>query len=316
MHNYQHFDDLYNNTRKPPRSKKYAENQRPLRRVPESWLMLQKDANSYVVKINRTEVARYYPPNEKGISEVAIRGLYATYDIHLMHQYTRIYSRMQLTTTTGDRVSIPLNPHFKDQDQDFSAVLCFDSAGQLVVEESWHSDVYKMVSTNEDKAKRKTLKADLDAYITLQMFKLGTLKDNAKVDASLGKPFAEEGLHYNKVTEIREFLKFVPSCLEDVAFAQLFDEVAQDTFNMLASKKVYITDERLFWRMGGHYGSKSPNEQSDAREQVSDIVSAITPDEFKRSLTTRLMKYANLGKGSDKVALPQFGNVLPRTFLF
>jgi hypothetical protein len=219
---------------------------------------------------------------------------------------------MQLTTTTGDRVSIPLNPHFKDQNQDFSAVLCFDSAGQLVVEESWHADIYKMISTNEDKAKRKTLKADLDAYITLQMFKLGTLKDNAKVSHDLGAPFSEEGLHYNKVIEIREFLKTVPSCLEDVAFAQLFDEVAQDTFNMLASKKVYITDERLFWRMGGH----CPNEQADAQEKIDDIVNAITPDEFKRSLTTRLMKYANLGKGSDKVALPQFGNTLPRTFLF
>jgi len=313
---YQHFDNLYNNTRKPPRSKKYQENQRPLRRVPESWLMLQKDANSYVVKINRTEVARYYPPNEQGISEVAIRGLYATYDIHLMYQFTRIYSCMPLTTTTGEVVKVPLNPHYKDQEQDFSAVLCFNSSGQLVVEESWHSDVYKKVSTNEDKDKRKTLKAHLDAYVTLQMFKLATLKDNVKVSNDLGAPFAEEGLNYSRQIEMRDYLKSVPSCLEDVAFAQLFDEVAQDVFNMLASKKVYAVDERLYWKVGGYYGSKNPSEQADAQEKINDIVNAITPDEFKKSLIHRLMKYTNLSKGSQRVALPQFSNTLPRTFLF
>jgi hypothetical protein len=176
--------------------------------------------------------------------------------------------------------------------------------------------VYRFASTDEDKAKRKALKADLDAYVTLQMFKLATLKDNAKVSNDLGAPFAEEGLKYQKQCEIREFLKSVPSCLEDVAFAQLFDEVAQDVFNMLASKKIYNTDSRVLWLVGGYYGSKNPSEQADAQEKIDDIVNAITPDEFKKSLIHRLMKYTNLSKGSDKVALPQFSNTLPNRFHF
>jgi hypothetical protein len=278
--------------------------------------MLQKDANSYVVKIGRVEVARYYPPNEQGISEVAIRGLYATYDIHLMYQYTRIYSCMPLTTTTGEVVKVPLNPHYKDQEQDFSAVLCFNSSGQLVVEESWHSDVSKKVSTNEDKDKRKTLKAHLDAYVTLQMFKLGTLKDNATVSQDLGAPFAEEGLKYQKQGDMRKYLENVPACLDDFAFAQLFDEVAQDVFNMLASKKVYNIEQRLFWTAHGYYGSKNPDEKEQAQGKIDEIVDTITPDELKKSLIHRLMKYTNLTKGSQKVALPQFSNTLPNTFLF
>ena len=325
MYNYQHFDNLYNNTRKPPRSKKYAENQRPLRRVPESWLMLQKDANSYVVKINRTEVARYYPPNEKGLSEVAIRGLHATYDIHLMYVFTHIYSRMPLTTTTGEQVKVPLNPYFKDQNQDFSAVLCFNSSDQLVVEESWHSDVYRFASTDEDKAKRKALKAHLEAYITLQMFKLPTLKANVKVSADQGKPFAEDNLSYGARQEMQATfgaftgdISHVAETLESVRFAQMFDEVSQDAFNMLASKKIYNQEgyTNLFYKAQGYYGTKHPDEKADAEEKINDIINSITPDEHKKSLTTRLLKYANLGTGSAKVALPQFPNTLPNKFHF
>lgn len=317
MYNYQHFDNLYNNTRKPPRSKKYQENQRPLRRVPESWLMLQKDPNSYVVKINRTEVARYYPPNEQGNYEVAIRGLYATYDIHLMYNFTHIYSRMPLTTTTGEQVRVPLNPYFKDQNQDFSAVLCFNSSDQLVVEESWHSDVYRFASTDEDKAKRKALKAHLEAYITLQMFKLPTLKANVKIDSDQGGPFGEEQLDGSVRREMQAMLMLVPESLDRPRFAQLFDEVSQDAFNMLASKRIYNEGNgSLFWKAQGYYGTKHPDEKANAEERINEIINSITPDEHKKSLTTRLMKYTNLGTGSAKVALPQFPNTLPNKFHF
>lgn len=324
MYNYQHFDNLYNDTRKPPRSKKYQENQRPLRRVPESWLMLQKDPNSYVVKINRTEVARYYPPDSQGNYEVAIRGLYATYDIHLLYVFTHIHSCMPLTTTTGETVRVPLNPFYKDQEQDFSAVLCFNSSDQLVVEESWHSDVYRFASTDEDKAKRKALKAQLEAYITLQMFKLPTLKANAKVDDDQGGPFGEEQLNSSVRIEINSLFgaftgdtSQVPEALNTPRFAQLFDEVSQDAFNMLASKRIYNEGNgSLFWKAQGYYGTKHPDEKADAQEKINDIINAVTPDDHKKSLIARLMKYANLSKGSQKVALPQFSNTLPNKFHF
>ena len=58
MISYQHAQQLFANTRKPPRSKKYQDNQRPLRRVSESWLMLQQDNHSYayIIKIGRAHV--------------------------------------------------------------------------------------------------------------------------------------------------------------------------------------------------------------------------------------------------------------------
>jgi len=314
MINYQSAHDLFNKTRKPPRSKKYADNQRPLRRVQESWLMLQKDSHSYVYIINGAEVVRVFEPNPQGEYEVAIRGLYNTNDINLMWKFTGAYSGQSFTTTTGDTVRVPYNSRYRDQDKDFSALLTFDSSHQLVVEKSWHADVYRLASTSNDKATRKELKAELDAYVTLQLFKLPTLRENAQVDSSKGRPFGESDLSWSIQSSMRDALKNRPLPLESQSFMETFDQVAQDCFNMLASKKVYNHDDNLFYKARGYWGSKDPAEKADAEEKIADLIDAITPDEFKKSLVTRILSFAGLSKGSESVPLPQFGNTLPRTY--
>jgi len=315
MRTYQQVAELFNNTKKPPRSKKYAENQRPLRRVSESWLMLQKDAHSYVYIINGAEVARFFEPNEQGEYEVAVRGLYNTNDINLMWRFTGAFNGMSHTTTTGDTVKIPLNPRYSDQDKEFSAFLTFNNSQQLVVEKSWHADIYRLESSADDKQKRKDIKTELDAYVTLQLFKLPTLKENCTPSDSMGRPFGESDLSYNLQGTMRDALKHLPLPLESQSFMETFDKVAQDCFDMLVSKKVYAVDDgRLFYKLRGYYGRTNPDEQSDAQEQVNDITDSITPEEFKKSLVSRIMGFAGLSKGSNSVALPQFANTLPRTY--
>ena len=313
--NYHDIHNKYENTRKPPRSKKYADNQRPLRRVQEAHLMLQKDPHSYVIKINGVEVARYFEPEEDGTYQIAVRGLYATYDINLMHQFTRLYSRKMFTTDKGVEVQVPLNPFYKDQGKDFSAVLTFNSSHQLVVEKSWHADVFKMVSTSEDKARRKSIKDQLDAFITLQMFKLPTLKDNAKVDADQGAPFGEEKLSYSDQVDLQAFLQHDTIQTEDPSFLALFDRVSQSAFDTLASKRVYNESPRLLYAMHSYWGSRNPEEKANAEVKVREIVDSITPDEHKKSLITKLMKFAGKREGSQAVALPQFADKLPNKLI-
>jgi hypothetical protein len=313
---YQEAEALYNKTKKPPRSKKYNDNQRPLRRVPESWLMLQKDSHSYVYVINGAEIVRLYEPNKDGEYEVAVRGLYNTYDINLMWKYTGYYNGNNITTTTGDVVRVPLNPYYKEQDKDFSALLTYNSSHQLIVEKSWHADVYRLASTDKDKQTRKELKADLDAYVTLQMFKLSTLKDNCNVDSSMGAPFGENKLSYSIISTMQDALTHRPLPLESQSFMETFDKVAQDCFDMLASKKIYSHDtyNNLFYKTSGWARSNNPSDADDAQEKIDDIVASITPDEFKKSLVARLMSFAGLSKGSESVALPQFSKTLPNTY--
>jgi hypothetical protein len=312
---YQEVANLFLKTKKPPRSKKYSEAQRPLRRVSESHLMLQKDAHSYVYIINGVEVARFFEPNEQGEYEVAVRGLYNTNDINLMWRFTGLFNGMSLATTLGDVVKVPLNPRYKDQDKEFSAFLTFNSSDQLVVEKSWHADIYRLESTADDKQKRKDIKTELDAYVTLQLFKLPTLRENCKPDASMGRPFGESNLHYAVQQSMTSAMRSLPLPLESQSFMDSFDKVAQDCFDMLVSKKVYTHgDGNLFYKVRGYYSSNHPDEKADAQEKIDDIADAITPEEFKKSLVARIMGFAGLSKGTKSVALPQFANTLPRTY--
>jgi hypothetical protein len=277
--------------------------------------MLQKDAHSYVYKINGVDVVRVYEPNAQGEYEVAVIGLYGTYDIQLQWKFTGYYNGRALTTTADEQVLVPLNPHYKDQDKDFSALLVFNKEDKLIVEKSWHADIYKLASTKDDKATRKAIKEELDAYVTLQLFKLPTLKDNCKLSDSMGAPFGESKLGWSIISTMQDALRNRPLPLESQSFMETFDEVAQDCFNMLASKKVYNGDGyNLFHRMSSWARSRNPAEADDAQEKADDIVQTITPDEFKKSLTAKLMGFAGLSKGTESVPLPQFGKTLPRTY--
>ena len=315
MITYQYARDQFNKTKKPPRSKKYNEYQRPLRRVSESHLMLQKDAHSYVYKVNGVDVVRVFEPNEAGEYEVAVIGLYGTYDIQLQYKFTGYYNGRGIVTTLGDMVRVPLNPYYKDQGKDFSALLTYNSSDQLIVEKSWHADIYRLASDDGDKQKRKDIKKELDAYVTLQMFKLPTLKDNCTLSADMGRPFGESRLSYNMCDTMREALCNLPLPLESQSFMKDFDEVAQDCFNMLASKKVYNHNGAdLFYKMGNWQRQRDPAAADDAKEKAQDLVDTITADEFKKSLVAKLMSFAGLSKGTQSIPLPQFGKTLPRTY--
>ena len=314
MISYQHAQQLFANTRKPPRSKKYAENQRPLRRVSESWLMLQQDNHSYAYIISGVQVARFFEPNEQGEYEVAIRGLYNTNDINLMWKFTGIHNGMSLETTTGERVQVPLNHRFADLGKDYSAVLTFDKNHMLIKDKSWHADIFRKESTADDKQKRKDLKQAIDAYVTLQLFKLPTLIANAKPDINMGAPFGEDGLSYSVKSSMREALHNLPLPEESDSFIQTFDAVAQDCFDMLASKRAYAVDQRALSKgYSRWYMSNNPSESADAREIVEDIMQSITPDEFKKSLVNKLVSLADLREGSKYIPLEQFSK-MPRKY--
>ena len=317
---YQAAKEQFDRTRKPPRSKKYNDNQRPLRRVSEDWLMLQHDAHSYVYKIGSNEVVRVFEPNAQGEYEVAVRGLYGTFDIHQMWKQTRYYGGMSLTTTTGDTVKLPLNPFYDQQDKEFSALLTFNHSHQLIVEKSWHADIYMRRSNNTDKAKRKSIKQQLDAYVTLQLFKLPTIKANAKPDEYQARPFGEFKADYIEQRDMKNFLAQDEIPVDSPMFAACFDTIAQAAFNMLASKRIWNDDNgngnKLFYQARGNtwYTRNDPSSQADAQEKIADLIESITPDEFKTSLVNTLMKFAGMQKGSDYVPLPQFANTLPRTY--
>ena len=313
MITYEHAKNLFESTKKPPRSKKYSENQRPLRRVQESGLMLEKDNDNYVYRINGTSVATFYPPNNQGEYKVGLNWNGRSLDLPLMHKYVGMYHSVKVETTLGDQVVVPLNPRYDRETEKFSALLTFDSSHKLIVEKSKHYPVFILKSTGEDKAKRQKLKKDLEAYITLQMFKLASLKNNCNATERQGRPFGESGLSYGMRAKMQDFLRQDVLPLESQEFAMAFDDVAQHSFNMLASKRMWNTNSSMFndWRW-----RNDPALKSDALEMRQDIIHAITEDDMKNSLVTELLNLANLKAGSEDVPLPQFANKLPRKYFY
>jgi hypothetical protein len=312
---YDRVAKLFNETKKPPRSKKYNEFQRPLRRVTESWLMLQKDAHSYVYIINGAEVVRVFEPNAEGEYEVAIRGLYATFDIQQMWKYTGFYANMQLFTSNDEQVRLPLNPYYKAQDKDFSALLTFNKDDKLIVDKSWHADVYRLKSTDKDKAKRKNLKAQLDAFVTLQMFRLPTLIENVSFSVRAGTPFGENTMSYATINDMRSFLSEDEIQVDSPKFMQIFNDMAQNVLDTLVSKKLYNLHgySAVRFMETGHTYSTNANKY---KEEAEDLLNSIVPDDIKASLVSQLLKLANMKDGSQSVALPQFANTLPRKFFY
>lgn len=308
---YQQAEEFFNNTKKPPRSKKYADNQRPLRRVSESQLMIQKDPHSYVLKICGTETVRYLKPESPDKYQIAVRGMSNTYETDTAAKFTGLYNGIKLATSETEYVVVPLNPRYQEQGKDFSALLTFNNSnGFLIVGESWHADIYTLRSTDEDKDKRKKLKADLEAYITLQQFKLPTLKQNANIHIRMAVPFGSSTFPHGARAKMFTFLNQDVLPLELPEFAIIFDNLAQSTFDTLASKTVYNNDRKLIY--GGW--NRNPSEQADIQEKIQDLADEITPEQFKESLTNALLKIANISQGSSSVALPQFHNKLPRKY--
>lgn len=308
---YQEVVEKFNYIKKPPRSKKYNEFQRPLRRVSENWLMLQKDPHSYVFHLVTKDSVRFLEPESPDKYQVAIRAPLSSYDWNQVWKYTGFYNCMALATTSGTTVRVPFNPCYKDQGKDFSALLTFRTSDELLIpEESWHADVYTIRSNDNDKERRKRLKAELEAYVTLQQFKLPTLKDNAKVTSRAGRPFGQSSVAHGARAKMFDFLNQDVLPLESSEFALVFDSIAQGCFDTLASKRIFSTNHRLLYRGW----NSNPSEEADKREAQEDIIASITPEEFKESLVNTLLRTVGLDKGSDYVATPQFANTLPSTY--
>jgi hypothetical protein len=222
-------------------------------------------------------------------------------------------------------VQVPYNPFFKGQNEDYSAVLTFDKDGKLIVDKSWHCDVFTYKSSEEDKSKRKALKAQLDAFVTLQMFKLGSLIDNATVNESMGRAFGESELPSSTARNLQLFLAEEVVRTDDPSFMNCFNELAQSAFNMLASKKIHdypVPPElnKNGWRSRNlfavhNYGDDQALKDS-AGKLIREVMDNIVPDELRKSLVASLLKLAGLSKGSQPVAIPQFSAKLPRRYSY
>lgn len=318
----------YDAITKPPRSKKWKpdteagrDNGKPLRRTSETHMSIHKRDNdgSIYYKLYDTIVATFYPPQADGTERRTFKYVATQTTEAFMSSYFLHFGNVVMDDGTEAR--IPYTPHggWRDNDK-LTADLVVNSCGQVVRSRSSHKDVYTMVSSADDKLKRKEFKKRLESLITLATFNMVSLQANCQLDCQYGEPFGTAYNEPRELSSLKRYIRLQGADLEDEVFIGMFMPAVQGAFDVYASKLAYIAGG---WDWGNYYwegNTRLTDEEGQARkaehekqkEQIRlNTLANITPEGFTKSLTNMLLTAAQIKAGTVKKPWGQFMPKLP-----
>lgn len=322
----------YDAITKPPRSKKWKlgtdagkDNGKPLRRTSETHMSIHKRDNDGAIyyKLYDTVIATFYPPQADGTERRTFKYVATqTTDAFMSSYFLHFYS---VKMDDGTEACIPYATHGGWRDNDMlTADLYVNPNNQVIRSRSSHKDVYTMVSSAEDKVKRKEFKQRLESLITLATFNMVSLQANCQLDQQYGEPF---GTAYNEPRELLQLKRYIRekgADLEDEVFIGMFMPAVQGAFDVYASKLAYNAGG---WEWGNYYwegttrltdeqGAARRAEHEKQKEQIRlNTIASVTTEGFTKSLTNMLLSAANLKTGSVKKPWGQFMPKLPSRWI-
>jgi len=322
MRTYEEAVAHYEKCKSPTRSAKWLampDKPRYLRNVSADHMGIHKtDEGAIYYRLYNTNVAIFYPPEANGDRKV-VTNFYNSQTTSIFMYENNLHYYEQVTTD-GKQVKVPyVSSWDRDKQQHTpSAVLYFDSNNKLIVERSHHKDIYTFKSSAEDKEKRKEFKKKVDVLMTLAMFRLPEYRANVTVEQTLGEPFGTQ--YRNKPQSIDDFEhtvnKLGADATEHPEYIQHFLDMGQAVFNILASKKVYshIPEGERWEGSLFRTWNLTTEQKEELKKQQDAIIDQVTAEEFKKSLTTRLLEIASLKTGSVKTPWGQFMDTIPRKY--
>ena len=312
----------YNKLTMPPRSKKWKpdvmpDNGKPIRRVSETHFALHKtDAGVIYYRLYDTHIATFYPPQADGTERRTFK--YVNTQTSNSFMWSMGLHFYMLETTEGKEVRVPyvMNGTWA-QNNMLTADLVFDSSDKLVVEKSWHKDIYTFVSSPADKSQRKALRDLISPLVTLATFKIGQLKDNAVVEQDLGIPFGSAyGNQPRDKDNLGKYLRNGGTIdPNNPQFIDLFMSATQDVFNSLASRRAYKAGAFNYCRTWGlpEHEAKELEHKHKIWQQDKrlECVESVTAEVLGKSLTNMLVGMAGLKTGNVKKPWGQFMDTIP-----
>ena len=326
MKSYNEALQHYNSIKKPPRAKNWQadtviHNGKPLRRTGDTHMAIHmRDDGVIYYRLYDTHVATFYPPQADGTERRTFKFVSTQTTTTYMYDYG--LNVWEVTMDDGTTAQIPWvsNGGWRENDK-LTADLTFNANNQVIRSRSSHQDVYTMVSNDDDKAKRKELRDKVEHLITLSLFKMPHLKEDATVEESWGQPF---GTSYRnaprEVEDLKQYIGLKGVDINDEMFVGKFMDSLQSAFNLYASKVCY--DAELF-RWKSFWDIQDPTERQqaerqykiDQQEQRFAKVADIDEKAFKKSLTNMLLSASNIKTGSVRKPWGQFMPTLPRKWL-
>jgi len=300
IRNYEEAHRYFTNTRKPPRSVKWAENQRPLKNTSAYHyrIVQHSDGEAYDLVLYHTVMARYYKPEADGFERQLLRG----HNSQTSHAFmSDVMGVGQFTTARdlhGNEIAAPIYDvvSIKDAGESFSAEWWINQQGRIDTAQSRHTPHYRFVSSNSDKEARKQIKEALANYITLAALRMTEYVENVDFDNRKGMPFSGHNTNFSQRQAVTEMLNGEPT---QVMLNVFFQEIGQEVFDMLASKRAYSQDN---FKLLSHW-SKAAGHKSDGYDKLEK---QITQKEFEQALLKRCIKLADAHRPSDRQELPQF----------
>jgi hypothetical protein len=321
MITYEHALQRYENSKAPTRSKKWLnmpDSPRYLRNVSADHMGIHKESATGAIyyRLYNTQVAKFYPPEPNGDYKV-VTNYYASQTTNIF-MYENGLNFSELETTEGKRVRVPYVPSW-DRAEGIhkpSAVLWFNKDHKLITKLSQHRDIYTFKSSDEDKAKRKEFKKKVDVLMTLAMFRLPEYRANVEINSSLGEPFGTAWrISPRQIDEFAKVIRNVGSGnTEDPRYIEAFLDMGQAVFDILASHRVYnyVPEDERWQGSLFRTWNKTAEQIKEMHDKQREIASEVTAEEFKKSLTNRILSMVNLKTGTVKTAWGQFMDTLPR----
>jgi hypothetical protein len=290
LRNYNHAHTYFEGRAKPPRSKNYAINERPLASVSGAHYKIIKGENYYDIKLYSTIMARYYAPDADGGERKLYMGHNSITSRSFMWQVLYIGG---VNDTASDKGQVILPVYSRSSIEDNGTPFSLDAYfkdDKLITSKSSHTPHYKFLSNTADKSERAQKKANLANFVMLATMRLPDYKDNVTLDHSMGRPFGE----YNFVHHADDAVKGIINGTPTEENINTFFKVGQAVYDMLASKRGYEQQE---FNLSTWRGNKST---------IDDLAKPITESDFEVAMTKRCLVIAGAYKRSERIEIPQF----------
>lgn len=328
MISYSRALEVYNNSKAPKRSNTWLsmpDSARYLHNVRATHYGIHKTADGAIYfRLYSTNLVTLYPPNENGEYRVDVRYVHTQTTRKFMWWWGLDYDN--LNTNDGRCVAVPYVGVTHWRDGDPTAKLMFDASDKLIVDKSWHEQIYTKVSSAEDKVQRKMIRQAIKNLVTLNEFRLHTFKENCQVHQYLGQPFGTS--YRNMPMGIGNLESHIKYALRDNAmrdngydlsqfdfndnkFIELFMDAGQDVFNILASHRVYSAG---LFKWVSRWNKTQAEIQDMDRKQIEErvpVINEISGEELNKAFVNRLLSLFGVKEGTALKDRGQFPNKLP-----
>lgn len=290
-------DDYWHKTKKPPRSKKWEEWQRPLKDTSSHHYRIQtvrdqqNNLIAYDLILYHTVMARYFKPDPIGRELRQYMGHDSQTSKGFMWDVLGVSYFSKRHTTDGRMVYMPV-PTVPMHGMEFSCQAWFTADGKLDVAASSHTPLFKRVSHDDDKHMRKIIKAKFEPLLTLCGMRVAEFETTEQADYMRAGAFSTRGLRHSHTNAIYRIVRaFELGTEPEAKDIEWFIESARACYVKLVSDRA-DAQKLISW----HNPNCSP----------LSIAERVTEKDLIRSLWASVLKHGGLKQQNGRIEYPQF----------